>query len=120
MSKIVLFRTVIGPVTPAIQSGCAPKMEKIKDAMNEDNRTSATPYCCVVSMRSNEKAIPGNTLDEEAGQIWTKEACQLESANGFQVRERALGKSHLDESNERKNEGTHFAKNINTIAGITL
>lgn len=30
--------------------------------MNEDINTSATPYCCVVSMRSNEKAIPGSTL----------------------------------------------------------
>lgn len=63
MSKIVLFRTVMGPVTPAMHRGCAPNTEKTKAAMKEDRRTSATPYCCVVSIRSSENAIPGNTLD---------------------------------------------------------
>jgi hypothetical protein len=32
------------PVTPAIHKGWAPKMEKIKDAINEERRTSDTPY----------------------------------------------------------------------------
>lgn len=42
--------------------GWAPNTEKMKAAMNDDMRTSATPYCCVVSIKSNEKAIPGRTL----------------------------------------------------------
>jgi len=50
------------PVTPAIVRGCAPNTENMNAAMNVDKRTSATPYCCVVSMRSREKAIPGSTL----------------------------------------------------------
>jgi hypothetical protein len=50
------------PVTPAIVSGCAPKVENIKAAMNEDMRTSTTPYSSVVSMRSRENAMPGRTL----------------------------------------------------------
>ena len=62
MLKIVLFRTVIGPVTPAIQSGWAPNTENMKEAMNDERRTSDTPYCCVVSIRSRENAMPGNTL----------------------------------------------------------
>lgn len=43
-------------------NGWAPKTEKMNAAMNEDMRTSATPYCCVVSIKSREKAMPGNTL----------------------------------------------------------
>ena len=50
------------PVTPAMVSGCAPKMEKMKAAMKDDSRTSETPYCCVVSIRSSENAMPGKTL----------------------------------------------------------
>ena len=60
--KMVLLSTVIGPVTPAMQSGCAPNIEKTNAAINDDSRTSETPYCCVVSMRSREKAMPGRTL----------------------------------------------------------
>lgn len=63
MSNMVLFKTVIGPVTPAMQRGWAPKTEKMKAAMKEDRRTSATPYCWVVSMRSRENAMPGSTLE---------------------------------------------------------
>jgi hypothetical protein len=44
MSKMVLLKTVIGPVTPAIVNGWAPKHEKINAAMKDDIRTSATPY----------------------------------------------------------------------------
>ena len=62
MSNIVLFSTVTGPVTPAMHNGWAPKNEKMKAAMKDESSTSATPYCCVVSMRSREKAIPGRTL----------------------------------------------------------
>ena len=62
MSNIVLFKTVMGPVTPAIQSGWAPKKEKMNAAMNEERSTSDTPYCCVVSIKSNENAMPGSTL----------------------------------------------------------
>ena len=39
-----------------------PEVENTKEAMNDDSKTSATPYCCVVSMRSRENAIPGRTL----------------------------------------------------------
>jgi len=45
-----------------MHNGCAPKIEKMKAAMNEDIRTSITPYCPVVSMRSKEKAMPGKIL----------------------------------------------------------
>ena len=54
----------MGPVTPAMQSGWAPKTEKMKAAMNDDRSTSDTPYCCVVSMRSKENAMPGRTLGQ--------------------------------------------------------
>ena len=91
MSNIVLFSTVIGPVTPAMHKGWAPKTEKMKAAMNEERSTSATPYCCVVSMRSRENAIPGSTLHVSSGASFT---CL--------------------------NLGTHFAKNIRTMAGMTL
>ena len=64
----VLLRTVIGPVTPAMHRGWAPKKENTKAAMKEESSTSATPYCCVVSMRSKEKAIPGRTLQERSRQ----------------------------------------------------
>ena len=37
-------------------------MEKIKDAMNEERRTSDTPYCCVDSIKCKENAMPGSTL----------------------------------------------------------
>lgn len=50
------------PVTPAIVSGCAPNTENTNAAMNEDIRTSVTVYCCVVSIRSSENAMPGKTL----------------------------------------------------------
>ena len=66
-TKLILKRSYKGrvylPVTPAIVKGCAPKIEKMKAAINEAMRTSETPYISVVSMRSNENAIPGNTLD---------------------------------------------------------
>jgi hypothetical protein len=51
-----------GPVTPAMVRGWAPKTENTKAAMKDDIKTSETPYWLVVSMRSREKAIPGNTL----------------------------------------------------------
>ena len=57
------------PVTPAMVRGCAPKTENMKAAMNEDIKTSATPYCAVVSIRSNEKAMPGKTLQKGDDQI---------------------------------------------------
>ena len=91
MSNMVLLRTVMGPVTPAIHKGCAPNMENTKEAMNEDRRTSETPYCCVVSIKSRENAIPGSTLRA--------------------VRADRIGESRRD---------TYFAKKIKTIAGITL
>ena len=50
------------PVTPAIHKGWAPMMEKIKDAINEERRTSDTPYCCVDSIKCKENAMPGRTL----------------------------------------------------------
>lgn len=55
------------PVTPAIVRGCAPKTENMNAAMKEDMRTSAMPYCWVVSMRSSEKAMPGKTLYDGSG-----------------------------------------------------
>ena len=53
---------VYQPVTPAMQSGCAPNTEKMNAAINEDNRTSVTPYSLVVSIKSRENAMPGRTL----------------------------------------------------------
>lgn len=50
------------PVTPAIVRGWAPKTENINAAMKDEMRTSVTPYCWVVSIKSNEKAMPGRTL----------------------------------------------------------
>ena len=38
MSKMVLLSTVIGPVTPAIHSGCAPKIEKMKAEVEASNQ----------------------------------------------------------------------------------
>lgn len=61
--------------------------------MNEETKTSATPYCPVVSMRSNENAMPGKTLREANGQIV-----------GL-----ILNQSRL-----------HFAKKIRAVAGSTL
>lgn len=49
-------------MTPAIQRGCAPKSEKTPAAMKDERRTSATPYCCVVSIKSSENAMPGKML----------------------------------------------------------
>lgn len=92
MSNIVLFRTVIGPVTPAIQSGWAPKNENMNAAMNDDKSTSETPYCCVVSMRSSENAIPGSTLQRGVSQTVVRSETRC----------------------------TYFAKNMRTIAGMTL
>ena len=83
----------MGPVTPAMQRGWAPKTEKVKAAMKEDRRTSDTPYCWVVSMRSKEKAMPGSTL--EAIYALSQATTWLEN-------------------------GTRFAKNMRTIAGMTL
>ena len=94
MLKIVLLRTVIGPVTPAMHSGWAPNTEKMKEAINDDSRTSDTPYCWVVSIKSREKAMPGRTLRGDALVSVPADA-------------HTIGKTHL-------------AKNINTIAGITL
>lgn len=54
-----------GPVTPAMQSGCAPKTEKTVAAMKDDKRTSATPYSCVVSIKSSENAMPGKILQSK-------------------------------------------------------
>ena len=65
---MVLLNTVMGPVTPAIVRGCAPKTEKMNAAMNEASNTSVTPYCSVVSIRSREKAIPGRTLRHNKSQ----------------------------------------------------
>lgn len=62
MLNMVLLNTVIGPVTPAMHNGWAPKTENMNAAINDDRSTSVTPYCCVVSMRSSENAIPGSTL----------------------------------------------------------
>ena len=50
------------PVTPAMHKGWAPKIEKMKDAMKEESRTSDTPYCCVDSIKCKENAMPGSTL----------------------------------------------------------
>ena len=50
------------PVTPAMQRGWAPKTEKTKEAMNEESRTSDTPYCPVTTVKCKENAIPGRTL----------------------------------------------------------
>ena len=52
-------------MTPAMQSGCAPKSEKTPAAIKDARRTSATPYSCVVSIKSSENAIPGKILVEE-------------------------------------------------------
>lgn len=60
------------PVTPAIVKGWAPNTENMKAAMNDDMRTSATPYCWVVSIKSNENAIPGRTLDESISVVWKR------------------------------------------------
>jgi hypothetical protein len=60
-----LWGTACLPVTPEMVKGWAPNIEKIKAAMKEAIRTSATPYMWVVSIRSSENAIPGNTLDHE-------------------------------------------------------
>lgn len=79
MSYMTLLKTVMGPetvlsaerrvgierrtpVTPAIVRGWQPKTENTNAAMNEESKTSATPYWSVVSMRSREKAMPGKTL----------------------------------------------------------
>lgn len=83
----------MGPVTPAMQSGCAPKTEKMKAAMKEDSNTSATPYCCVVSIRSRENAIPGSTLE-----------CTL----------------RIEPMESKQTLFTHLAKKMRTMAGITL
>jgi hypothetical protein len=37
-------------------------MEKMKDAINEERRTSDTPYCPVTTVKCRENAIPGRTL----------------------------------------------------------
>ena len=92
ISNMVLFRTVMGPVTPATHSGCAPKTENMKAAMKDDNNTSETPYCCVVSIRSSEKAMPGSTL------VRVRLYCNRKYVIWV----------------------TYLAKNISTIAGITL
>jgi len=73
--------------------GCAPKTENIKAAMNEDIKTSATPYFPVVSISSNEKAMPGRTLHNGDVQI-----------SGLIL-------------NLRR---TDFAKKIRAVAGTTL
>ena len=52
------------PVTPAIHNGWAPKTEKMNAAMNDESKTSETPYWFVVSIKSKENAIPGRTLKE--------------------------------------------------------
>lgn len=78
------------PVTPAMVRGCAPRTENTKAAMNEDRRTSETPYCWVVSIKSNEKAIPGRTLA----------VC-------------------LSQEHKRKKVNVHFAKKIRAVAGTT-
>jgi hypothetical protein len=62
LQSVNLETKTILPVTPAMVRGCAPKTEKIKEAMKDEMSTSETPYFSVVSMRSNEKAIPGRTL----------------------------------------------------------
>ena len=45
-----------------MQRGWGPKTEKTKDAMNEESRTSDTPYCPVTTVKCKENAIPGRTL----------------------------------------------------------
>ena len=45
-----------------MQRGWAPKTEKTKDAMNEESKTSDTPYCPVTTVKCKENAIPGRTL----------------------------------------------------------
>ena len=100
----------MGPVTPAIQSGWAPKMEKMKAAMNEDRSTSETPYWFVVSMRSNEKAIPGKTL--HPGGEYTGYGDQREGVPSRPPFSAMLVSTmHWDK--------THLAKNMRTMAGIT-
>lgn len=60
------------PVTPAIHKGWAPMMEKIKDAINEERRTSDTPYCCVDSIKCKENAMPGSTLTTWWSTRWSE------------------------------------------------
>jgi len=80
------------PVTPAMVNGWAPNTEKMNAAMNDDIKTSDTPYSRVVSMRSKENAIPGSTL---------------ENTRYFR------GFSHT------KNHWTNLAKKIRAVAGTT-
>lgn len=47
-------------------------------AMNEDIKTSVTPYCWVVSIKSREKAIPGRTLHDESG-VWLRQSTKTRS-----------------------------------------
>jgi hypothetical protein len=80
------------PVTPAMVNGWAPNNENMKAAINDEMRTSATPYCCVVSIRSKEKAMPGRTLNQYIS---------------------------IPRRGETVVTPAYFAKNINVVAGTT-
>jgi len=73
--------------------GWAPNIENINAAMKDDIRTSATPYCPVVSIKSRENAMPGKTL--------------------------SVGKKLIKNDQSDANRITHFAKNMSAVAGIT-
>ena len=77
-------------MTPAMVSGWAPKMENMNAAMKDERRTSATPYWFVVSIRSNENAMPGSTL-----------------------------RIFFVQKYERGLEEADFAKNMRAVAGTT-
>jgi len=61
-------------------------------AMNDDIKTSDTPYSRVVSMRSKENAIPGSTLENTR---------------------------YFRRSSHTKNHWTNLAKKIRVVAGTT-
>ena len=62
----------------------------MKAAINDESKTSDTPYSFVVSIRSSEKAIPGRTLIQ-----WSMLVT------------------------EKRNNRPNLAKKIRRVAGIT-
>ena len=95
------------PVTPAMHRGWAPNIEKTKEAMKEQSRTSDTPYCPVTTVKCKENAIPGRTL----GTLLVKRR-----VNG-ERREAGCG---CERKSPEKKKGTHLAKRIRAVAGRTL
>jgi hypothetical protein len=86
-------------------------MEKIKDAIKEERRTSDTPYCCVDSIKCNENAIPGSTLTTWWSTYRSKSGPRA-YRGGHQ-----RGKKGNDDDDDRK---TYLAKKTRAVAGSTL